>query len=98
MNQSVEVPLDQGATRTAKIGRRDRKGRCLSPMLCNLYSEYHIRDAVDGLGNFSVGGQVILNVKYADNLVVLPGVQTVLQSMIGRITEIGRCYGREMSV
>jgi len=49
----------------------------LSPIVCNLYSEYLIRVAVDGLGDFSVGGHVILNVKYADDLVLLTRVQTV---------------------
>ena len=53
---------------------------------------------VEGFEEFSVGGQVIVNVKYADDLVLLTRVQTVLQGMIGRITEIGRCYGREMNV
>ena len=70
----------------------------MSPIACNLYSKYLIRDAVEGLGDFSVVGQVILNVKYADDLVLLTGVQTVLQVMIGRITEIGKCYGRKMNV
>jgi hypothetical protein len=56
--------------------------------LSPIYSEYLIGDAVDGLGDFYVGGQVIVNVKYADDLVLLTRVQTVLQAMIGRITEI----------
>jgi len=43
-------------------------------------------------------GQVILNVKYADDLVLLTREQAVLQDMIGRITEIRRCGGREMNV
>jgi hypothetical protein len=43
-------------------------------------------------------GQVILDVKFADDLVLLTREQAVLQDMIGRITEIGRCYGREMNV
>jgi ABC-type uncharacterized transport system ATPase subunit len=37
-------------------------------------------------------------VKYADDLVLLAKGQTVLQGMIDRLTETGRCYGMEMSV
>ena len=63
----------------------------MSPNVCNLFSGYLIRDAVEGLGDFSVGGQVIISV-------LLTRVQTVLQGMIGRITEIGKCYVREINL
>ena len=36
--------------------------------------------------------------KYADDIVLLVKEQTVLQGMIGRLTEIWRCYGIEMNV
>jgi hypothetical protein len=36
--------------------------------------------------------------KYADDLLLLPREEMVLQGMIGRITEIGSCYGREINV
>jgi hypothetical protein len=35
-------------------------------------------------------------VKYADDLALLAKEETVLQGMIDRLTEIGRCYGMEM--
>jgi hypothetical protein len=50
------------------------------------------------LGEFTEGGQVILSVKYADDLVLLTREEMVLHDMIGRITEIGSCYGREINV
>ena len=36
--------------------------------------------------------------KYADDLVVLATEEKVLQDMIDKLTEIGRCYGMEMNV
>lgn len=63
----------------------------MSPNVCNLFSGYLIRDAVEGLGDFSVGGQVIISV-------LLTRVQTVLQGMIGRLGEVGRCYRRQIIV
>jgi hypothetical protein len=36
-------------------------------------------------------------VKYADDLVLLAKEEKVLQDMIDKLTEIGRCYGMEMS-
>jgi hypothetical protein len=37
-------------------------------------------------------------VKYADDLVLLAKEEMVLQDMIDKLTEIGRCYGMEMNV
>jgi hypothetical protein len=37
-------------------------------------------------------------VKYADDLVLLANEENVLQKMIDKLIEIGRCYGIEMNV
>jgi hypothetical protein len=37
-------------------------------------------------------------VKYADERVLMAKEETVLQSMIDKLIEIGRCYGMEMNV
>jgi hypothetical protein len=37
-------------------------------------------------------------VKYTDSITLLLKEQKVLQGMIGRLSEIGRCYGMEMNV
>jgi hypothetical protein len=37
-------------------------------------------------------------VKYADDLVLMAKEETVLQGMIDRLNEIGRCYGMTMNV
>jgi hypothetical protein len=53
---------------------------------------------LEGLGDFKIGGQIIHTVKYADDLVLLAKVEKVLQDMIDKLIEIGRCYGMEMNV
>ena len=47
--------------------------------------------ALDGLGDFNIGGQIIHTVKYADDLVLMAKEETVLQRMILKLIEIGRC-------
>jgi hypothetical protein len=43
----------------------------LSPHVFNLYSECVTQEALEGLGDFKVGGQIISTVRYADDLVLL---------------------------
>ena len=81
-----------------QIGRGVRQGCCLSPILFNLYSERLTKEALDGLGDFNVGGQIIQTVKYADDLVLMAKEEKVLQGMVDKLIEIGSCYGMEMNV
>ena len=68
--QSVKIRLNRGETRSVKTGRGVRQGCCLSPVLFNLYSECHTKEALEGFGDFKIGGQIIRTVKYADDLVL----------------------------
>ena len=70
----------------------------MSPILFNLYSECLTKEAVDGLGDFNLGGQIIQTVKYADDLVLMAKEETVLQGIINKLIEIGRYYCMEMNV
>jgi hypothetical protein len=85
-------------TRSVETGKGVRQGCCLSPILFNLYSEYLTKKALERLGNFKIGGQIIYTVKYADDLVLLAKEEKVLQDMIDKLTENGRCYGMEINV
>ena len=56
------------------------------------------KEALDGLGDFNIGGQIIQTVKYADDLVLMAKEEMVLQNMIDKLIETGRYYGMEMNV
>jgi hypothetical protein len=61
-----------------------------------LYSECLTKEALEGFGDLKIGGQIINTVKYADDLALLAKEEMVLQDIIGKLIEIGRCYGMEM--
>ena len=70
----------------------------MSPVLFNLYIEWLTEEALEGFGDFIIGGQIIHNVKYADDLVLMAKEENVLQKMTDKLIEIGGCYGMEMNV
>ena len=70
----------------------------MSPILFILYSECLTREALDGLGDFNIRGQIIQTVKYADDLVRMAEEETILKGMIDKLIEIRSCYGMEMNV
>ena len=67
------------------------------PLLFDFYSQYLSNEALEGFGDFKIG-QAINGLKYPDDLVLLDKEETVLQGIIERLIEIGRCYGMEMNV
>jgi hypothetical protein len=56
------------------------------------------KEALEGLGDFKIGGQIIHTVKYTDDLVLLAKEGNVLQDTIDKLIEIERYYGMEMNV
>ena len=64
----------------------------------HLYNKCLTKEALDGLGDFNIGGQIIQTMKYADDLVLMAKDETVLQGMIDKLIESGRYYGMEMNV
>ena len=70
-----------------KIGRGVSQEYCLSPILFNLYSEYLIKEALEGFRD-SKPGQVIRTVKHTDDPILLAKEEDVLQGMTDRRIEI----------
>jgi Reverse transcriptase (RNA-dependent DNA polymerase). len=60
MGQIVKLRLDQVKTDSVETGRGVRQGRCMSPILFNLYGKYLIKETLGEVGNFKIGGRIII--------------------------------------
>jgi hypothetical protein len=56
-----------------------------------LYSECLTKEALEGSGDLKIDEQIINTGKYADDLVLLTKEEIMLQDMIDKLVEIGRC-------
>jgi hypothetical protein len=65
MDQSVELRVGQGVTRSVKIGSGVRQDAVCH---CNLYSKHLNKEGLDRFGDFKIGRKLIRMVKYADDL------------------------------
>jgi len=75
-----------GMTEWFKIGRGVRQGGILSPCLFNLYAEAAMREALEGYNEgFKIGGKVINNLRYADDVVLITTSPEDLQELINRV-------------
>jgi len=61
-----------------------------------LCSEYLAKEDLEGFADFKIGEQILCNLKYADELVLLAKEEMVLQGTIERPIDIRRCHGMEM--
>jgi hypothetical protein len=66
----LKLTLDQKETRSVKNGRGVTPECCLSPFLFNFFSEYHIKEALEGFRGFKIE-EVIRTIKDADGLVLM---------------------------
>ena len=57
------------------IGRGDRQGCCMSPIL---YGEYLMKEALTEVGDFKIGGRIINKVRFADDTAIIAKTQEEL--------------------
>jgi hypothetical protein len=70
----------------------------LSPILSNVYSEYHTYEALEEFGDFIVGAKVICAVKYKDELLLIAKKERFCRTYLKDELKVGRYYGMKMNV
>ena len=75
-----------------------RQGCLLSPTLFNILLEQIMNDALDNhVGSVSIGGKIITNLRFADDIDGLAGSESELANLIKIIDNTARAYGMEIN-
>ena len=67
-------------------------------MLFNLYSEFMIQEAMEGVEGISFGGVNITNLRYADDAVLVAEKREKMQKMLDRLSTTCKAYGMEINI
>src|SRR5438132_8374760 len=97
-NQHASVRVEGECSRSFSIRRGVRQGCIISLILFNLYSEFMIREALEGIKGMQIGGENLTNLRYADDAVLIADSRKKLQRMINRLNSKCTAYGMAMNV
>src|SRR5688572_27516801 len=70
----------------------------MSPLLCNLYSEFMIRKVMEEMEGISFGGVNITDLRYADDAVLVAHKKKKLQKMIDKLNDTCKECGMDINV
>lgn len=97
--QTTSVLVDGKESQTLSIKRGVRQGCILSPLLFNVYSERIFRKALyDKQEGIIVNGEVINNLRYADDTVLLASSQKDLQLLLDSVIESCKEAGLDLNI
>lgn len=97
-NQVASVQVGDNHTQKLPIKRGVRQGCVLSPSLFNLYSEEIFKEALDDRQEgVKLGGEIINNIRYADDTAILAENLEDLQTLVNLVNEASRRRGLKIN-
>src|SRR6478609_3765244 len=83
MNQEAVLRIAGGESDSGIIGRGVREGCLLSPLLFSIYAKMMMKEALENVEEgIGVGGELITDVKYADDQGMVANTDAGLQSLM----------------
>ena len=95
--QKTKIRIDGAISEEVRIQKGVRQGCVLSPSLFNLYTEYIFRE-IDQAPGLKINGEVINNLRYADDTVLLAETEEDLQELVTIIEVHSKKFGLSMNV
>ena len=84
--QLAEVKVAGTLSEWFRVKKGVQHGCVLSPYLFNILAEMVMRKSLDGFqGGLQIGGRMITNLRYADDIILLATSEAELQELVDRL-------------
>ena len=99
MQQTAVVRTENGDSEPGEIGRGVRQGCLLSPLLFSIYAEMMMIEAMEDVEEgVRVGGELLKDVKFADDQGMVAQTEKGLQTIMDALSKTGKEYDMKINV
>src|SRR6478609_5662962 len=99
MNEEAVVRIAGGKSDSGIIGRGVSQGCPVSPLLFSIYAEMMMKEALENLEEgIRVGGELIQDVKYADDQEMFANTEAGLQSLMDSLNTTAKHYDMKINI
>ena len=99
MNQEAVVRIAGGESDSGIIGRGVRQGCPLYPLLFSIYAEMMMKETLENVEEgIRVGGELIKDVKYADDQGMVANTEAGLQSLMDSLNTTAKHYDMKINI
>src|SRR6476469_5649067 len=99
VNQEAVVRIAGGESDSAIIGRGVRQGFRISPLLFSIYAEMMMKEALENVEvGIWIGGELIKDVKYADDQGMVANTEAELQSFMDSLNTTTKHYDMKINI
>lgn len=97
-NQSAKIRINGDLSENIQIKKGVRQGCVMSPTLFNIYSEAIFDEVLyDATEGIMMNGELINNIRYADDTAIIASSLKDLQNLLQRISEVSENYGLQLN-
>ena len=99
MNQEAVIRIADEESKPVIIGRDVRQGCPISPLLFSIYAEVMMIEALENMDEgIIVGGQVMSDVRFADDQGMVASTENGLQKLMNKLNETAKKINMKINV